>query len=256
VVIASGTEIGAYEIQSPIGAGGMGQVYKARDRKLKRDVAIKVLPEEFSRDPDRVSRFQREAEALAALNHSNIGGIYDVDEVNGIRFLVLELVSGEDLAERLKRGALPVDEALSIAKQMCDALEAAHEKGIAHCDLKPANIKITPDGKVKLLDFGLARLFESDAHHTDPSNSPTMMSRTDGGVILGTASYMSPEQARGQKTGKQSDIWAFGCVLYELLTGRRAFGGETTTDILSDIWNVLGSSVGQLTFSRPRWNQN
>jgi Tol biopolymer transport system component len=213
----------------------MGQVYKARDRKLKREVAIKVLPDEFCRDPDRVYRFQREAEALAALNHSNIAGIYDMQEANGIRFLVLELVDGENLAERLKRGALPVHDALLIAKQICDALEAAHEKGIVHRDLKPANIKITPDGKVKLLDFGLAWLFESEAQDADPSNSPTLMSFTDRGVILGTASYMSPEQARGQKTGKQSDIWAFGCVLYEMLTGQAAFSGETATDILARV---------------------
>jgi serine/threonine-protein kinase len=212
-------------------------------------VAIKVLPEEFSRDPERVFRFQREAEALAALNHSNIAGIYDVQEANSVRFLVLEFVDGENLSDRLRRGPIPVDDALSIAKQICDALEAAHEKGIIHRDLKPANVKITPDGRVKLLDFGLARLFESEAEDRDPSNSPTLMSRPNGGVILGTASYMSPEQARGQKTGKQSDIWAFGCVLYEMLTGRQAFSGDTITDVLSGIikadpdWKALPHTI-------------
>ena len=247
--LASGTELGVYEILSLIGVGGMGEVYKARDRKLKRDVAIKVLPDEFSRDPDRVSRFQREAEALAALNHSNIAAIYDVQQIGGSRFLVLELVDGETLAAKLKREALPVDEALQIARQVCEALEAAHEKGIIHRDLKPANIKVTPDGKVKVLDFGLARLFEAETPDEDLSNSPTLMSRTAGGVILGTVAYMSPEQARGQKAGKQSDIWAFGCVLYEMLTGQQAFRGDTITDILSGIiridpdWKALPAAI-------------
>ena len=240
-----GTQLGSHEITALLGKGGMGEVYRARDLKLKREVAIKVLPDEFSKDRDRVTRFQREAEALAALNHSNIAGIYDVQEANGVRFLVLELVDGDDLAARIRRGPLPLDEALPMAKQICDALESAHERGIVHRDLKPANIKVTREGKVKLLDFGLARLFEGEVNEADPSNSPTVMSRTDRSVILGTASYMSPEQTRGQKAGKQSDIWAFGCVLYEMLTGKRAFAGDTITDILSNVikadpdWSAL-----------------
>jgi serine/threonine protein kinase len=238
VNFSNGTELGGYEIVSSLGAGGMGEVYRARDRKLKRDVAIKVLPYEFAHDPDRVSRFQREAEALAALNHSNIASIYDVQEINSTRFLVLELVDGETLSEKLRRGALSIDESLSIAKQICEALEAAHEKGILHRDLKPANIKVTPEGKVKLLDFGLARLFETEAGDAEISNSPTLVSRTGAGMIIGTASYMSPEQARGQKAGKQADIWSFGCVLYEMLTGRLSFAGETVTDILAGIVKV------------------
>jgi serine/threonine protein kinase len=249
MALTIGTQLGSHEITALLGKGGMGEVYRARDTRLKREVAVKVLPGEFSGNPDRVFRFQREAEALAALNHDNIASIYDVQEANEVRFLVLELVEGETLDERLKRGPLPEEEALSIAKQICDALEAAHEKGIVHRDLKPANIKITPDGKVKLLDFGLALLFESELQSTDPSNSPTVMSRTGGSVILGTASYMSPEQARGQKTGKQSDIWALGCVLYEMLVGARAFQGATVTDILSGViksdpdWSALPKTI-------------
>src|SRR5262249_42505369 len=187
--------------------------------KLKRDVAIKILPEEFSRDRDRVNRFQREAEVLASLNHPNIATIYDLQEVSGSRYLVLELVEGETLADRLKHGALPVEEALNIAKSICEALEAAHEKGIVHRDLKPANVKITPDGKVKVLDFGLAKAMDNAPANAALSNSPTMMTGTLGGVILGTAAYMSPEQARGKPVDRRADIWAFGVVLYELLTG-------------------------------------
>jgi eukaryotic-like serine/threonine-protein kinase len=236
VALSSGTELGSYEILSAIGAGGMGEVYRARDRKLKREVAIKVLPAPFAADPDRVFRFQREAEALAALNHSNIAGIYDLQETAGTRFLVLELVDGENLADRLKRGAIPLDEALSIARQISDGLEAAHEKGIIHRDLKPANITMTANGHVKLLDFGLARLFESEAQNdADSSHSPTLVTRTGAGVILGTAAYMSPEQARGRTTGKQADIWAFGVVLYEMLTGERLFKGEDTSEILAAV---------------------
>jgi serine/threonine protein kinase len=214
----------------------MGEVYRARDTKLKREVAIKILPDEFSRDPDRVSRFQREAEVLASLNHPNIAAIYDLQEANGSRFLVLELVEGETLAERIKRGPIPVDESLNIAKSICEALEAAHEKGIVHRDLKPANVKITPEGKVKVLDFGLAKAFAADAGAVSLSNSPTMsMAATQQGVILGTAAYMSPEQTRGKVVDKRADIWAFGVVLYEMLTGLRMFEGETISDTLAGV---------------------
>src|ERR1700674_2354503 len=231
----------------------MGEVYRARDTKLKREVAIKILPDEFSSDPDRMARFQREAEALAALNHPNIAAmIYDLEEENQTRFLVLELVEGDTLAERLRqRGPLPVDQALKIAGQICDALEAAHDKGIVQRDLKTANIKITPDGKVKLLDFGLARVFGNDAA-TDLSNSPTLLSRSmpgGPGVILGTAAYMSPEQARGEEVDRRGDIWAFGCVLYEMLTGRNPFTGKSVADLLGAIihkdidWTALPAAT-------------
>jgi len=247
--IAIGTKLGAHEITGVLGRGGMGEVYRARDTKLKRDVAIKILPEEFSSDPERIARFHREARAIAALNHANIAAIHELGETRTTKFLVLELIEGDTLAERIQRGPLPVEEALNIARQIGEALEAAHEKGIIHRDLKPANIKITPQGKVKLLDFGLARIFEDESESEDPSNSPTLVSRTGGGVILGTAAYMSPEQARGQKADKQSDVWAFGCVLYEMLTGQQIFRGQTVTDILSGIirsepdWSALPQST-------------
>lgn len=233
--LTTGTQLGSYEVLSLLGKGGMGEVYRARDTKLKREVAIKTLPEEFSRDPERLARFQREAEALAALNHPNIGSIYHLQELDGSRYLVLELVEGDTLADILgKRGALPIDEAIRIAKQICEALEAAHEKGITHRDLKPANIKITPDGKVKLLDFGLARAFEQSSN-VNLSNSPTTVGDSTAGVILGTAAYMSPEQARGELADKRSDIWAFGCVLYEMLSGRPVFAGQTLTEVLGAV---------------------
>ena len=215
----------------------MGEVYRARDTKLKRDVAIKILPDEFSRDPDRVSRFQREAEVLASLNHPNIAAIYSLEEAQGSRFLVLELVEGDTLADRIARGALPVDEALNIAKQICEALEAAHEKGVVHRDLKPANVKITPDGKTKVLDFGLAKVRTAEAA-TDFSNSPTMMSASTPGMIMGTAAYMSPEQAKGKEADQTSDIWSFGCVLYEMLTGRPVFEGETLGEVLGGVFKA------------------
>jgi Tol biopolymer transport system component len=214
----------------------MGEVYRARDTRLKRDVAIKILPAEFSSNPDRLSRFQGEAEVLASLNHPNIAAIYDFEEVNGSRFLVLELVEGETLAERLVRGQLSVKDALGIAKSICEALEAAHEKGVVHRDLKPANVKITPDGKVKVLDFGLAKVYQAESANVDPSNSPTLtMGATSAGVILGTAAYMSPEQACAQKVDKRSDIWSFGVLLWEMLTGKSLFDGPTTSHILADV---------------------
>jgi serine/threonine-protein kinase len=196
MALTIGTHLGTHEIIALLGKGGMGEVYRARDTKLKREVAIKILPQEFSRDPARVNRFQREAEVVASLNHPNIAAIYDVQEANDRRFLVLELVEGETLAERVQRGRIPVEEVLDIAKHICEALEAAHEKGVVHRDLKPANVKITPDGKVKVLDFGLAKAMSDEAHATTLSNSPTLsFADTQAGVILGTAAYMSPEQA-------------------------------------------------------------
>jgi eukaryotic-like serine/threonine-protein kinase len=227
MALSTGTQLGSYEVLAPIGSGGMGEVYQAHDTKLGRDVAIKVLPEAFAHDPERLSRFQREAKMLAALNHPNIAAIYGLEQSNGTSYLVMELVAGETLAERIKReGALPVEEALEICKQIAEALEAAHEKGIIHRDLKPANVKVTPEGKVKVLDFGLAKAFAGDAANDDPSNSPTLsMAATMHGVILGTAAYMSPEQARGKAVDKRTDIWAFGCVLYELLCGHQVFEG-------------------------------
>src|SRR5215469_13568652 len=212
----------------------MGEVYRARDTKLKRDVAIKTLPEEFSHDADRLSRFQREV--LASLNHPNIAAIYDLQEADGARFLVLELVEGETLADRIARGPIPIDEALPIASSICEALEAAHEQGIVHRDLKPANIKITPDGRVKVLDFGLAKAMEQSPA-TTLSNSPTLLSAAAGnaGVILGTAAYMSPEQARGKNVDKRTDIWAFGCVLFEMLAGHRVFDGDDVSETIAAV---------------------
>jgi eukaryotic-like serine/threonine-protein kinase len=234
-VLNSGDKLGSYEITGLLGRGGMGEVYRARDARLKRDVAIKALPKEFSRDPDRVSRFQREAELLAALNHPNIAAIYNLEESSGSQYLVLELVEGETLADRLSRDRLSIAEALHIATKVCEALEAAHEKGVVHRDLKPANIKLTPDGKVKVLDFGLAKLTDVAANDITASNSPTMLSGTLGGVILGTAGYMSPEQAKGKIVDKRADIWAFGCVLYEMLTGKQAFAGDSVAEMLAKI---------------------
>src|ERR1700724_304828 len=198
--LATGTRLGSYEVAAQIGAGGMGEVYQAHDTKLGRDVAIKVLPEAFAHEPERLARFQREAKMLAQLNHTNIATIYGLEHSNDTHYLVMELVPGDTLQQRVKRdGPVPVEEALAIAKQIAEALEAAHEKGIIHRDLKPANVKVTPEGKVKVLDFGLAKAFEGDAANDDPSNSPTLsMAATMHGMILGTAAYMSPEQARGK----------------------------------------------------------
>jgi eukaryotic-like serine/threonine-protein kinase len=252
----AGHRIGPYEIVAAIGAGGMGEVYRATDTNLGRDVAIKVLPEAFAQDPERVARFEREAKTLAALNHPNIAIIHGLEKSQGTYALVMELVDGADLSQRIARGAIPVDEALPIARQIAEALEAAHEQGIVHRDLKPANIKITPDGRVKVLDFGLAKLAErSPVAGTNPSPlslSPTITSpalMTGVGVLLGTAAYMSPEQAKGKPADKRSDIWAFGCVLYEMLTGRLPFDGEDTTEILAAVvktepdWNTLPADI-------------
>jgi serine/threonine-protein kinase len=236
MALTIGTHLGTYEITALLGKGGMGEVYRARDTKLKRDVAVKILPEEFSSDPERVGRFQREAEALALLNHPNIGAIYDIQEANESRFLVLELVEGETLCDRLSRGPIPVEEALKIAQSIAEALEAAHEKGIVHRDLKPANVKMTPDDKVKVLDFGLAKAMESTAASATLSNSPTLsIAATQAGAILGTAAYMSPEQAKGFTADPRSDVFAFGCVLFEMLTGRQLFQGESIHEILGSV---------------------
>src|ERR1700739_1420255 len=235
--VKAGTQLGSYEVVAQIGAGGMGEVYKANDPKLGRDVALKVLPDAFAHDPERLSRFQREAKMLASLNHPNIATIYGLEHSNGTHFLIMELVTGETLADRIKReGPVPLEKALKIAVQIAEALEAAHERNIIHRDLKPANVKVTPEGKVKVLDFGLAKAFAGDPANEDSSNSPTLSAAaTMQGTILGTAAYMSPEQARGKACDKRTDIWAFGCVLYELLTGKQAFHGETTTEILAAV---------------------
>ena len=239
MAIPAGTKLGTYEVTSHIGSGGMGEVYQAHDSKLGRDVAIKVLPEQFARDPERLARFQREAKMLAALNHPNIAAIYGLEESGSTHCLVMELVPGDTLRERVAGGRpVPIEEALTIAKQIAEALEAAHgsEKGIIHRDLKPANVKVTPEGRVKVLDFGLAKAFTNDASSEDIGNSPTLsMAATVQGVIMGTAAYMSPEQAKGKAVDKRTDIFAFGCVLYELLTGKQAFHGEDVGDILAAV---------------------
>jgi len=239
MALTPGSHLGPYEIVAPLGAGGMGEVYRAKDAKLGREVAIKVLPATVGRDAERLTRFRREAQTLASLNHPNIAAIYGLDEAEGVLFLVLELVEGEELAERLTRGAIPLEEALEIAKQIAAGLEEAHEKGIVHRDLKPANVKLTKDGKVKVLDFGLAKAYASDASTDgsfDSGNSPTMThAATMAGMILGTAAYMSPEQARGKPVDKRADIWAFGVVLYEMLTGQKLFDGETVSDTLAAV---------------------
>ena len=241
-----GTTISHYKVIEKIGQGGMGEVYRAEDTNLSRDVAIKVLPEQFTKDPQRLARFEREAKLLASLNHPNIAAIYGFEEADDVRFLAMELVPGETLAERVAKGPVPVEETLEICRQIAEGVEAAHEKGVIHRDLKPANVKVTPEGKVKILDFGLAKAFEDEIPAADISQSPTLTEEmTRAGVILGTAAYMSPEQAKGKPVDKRADIFAFGAVLYELLTGKRAFEGETITETLAKIlegepdWELL-----------------
>ncbi|RPI27958.1 MAG: serine/threonine protein kinase, partial [Acidobacteria bacterium] len=236
-----GQSITHYRVTSKLGQGGMGEVYRATDTRLNRQVALKVLPEVFARDEERMARFEREARVLASLNHPNIASIYGLEESNGTRVLVMELVEGDDLADRIASGPIPQEEALPIALQIAEALENAHEKGIVHRDLKPANVKVTSDGVVKVLDFGLAKALEPAQVSTDPSSgdladSPTLaVAATAPGVILGTAAYMSPEQARGKPVDKRSDIWSFGVLLWEMLTGQSLFNGETATDVLAQV---------------------
>src|SRR5580704_14742030 len=236
MAILPGLRLGPYEILCAIGAGGMGEVYRARDTRLNRDVAIKVLPKVFADDGDRMARFEREARLLAALNHPHIAAIYGLEESSGTRALVMELVDGPTLAERITAGPIPLDEALPIAKQIAEALEYAHDHGVIHRDLKPANIKVKPDGTVKVLDFGLAKALQDEPTAADPSNSPTLsMAATMSGTILGTAAYMSPEQAKGKAVDRRADIWAFGVVLYEMLTGKQLYTGETAAETLASV---------------------
>ena len=239
MALIPGTRLGPYEITAQIGVGGMGEVYRATDTRLKRQVAIKILPSSLAADPDRLARFQREAEVLASLTHPNIAAIYGLEDADGVTALVMELVEGDDLSQRIARGAVPLDEALAIGKQIAEALEAAHEQGIIHRDLKPANVKVRPDGTVKVLDFGLAKALEpTSARGIDATASPTITSpamMTGVGVLLGTAAYMSPEQARGRPVDRRADIWAFGCVLYEMVAGVRPFAGEDTTETIAAI---------------------
>ncbi|HEY1252220.1 MAG TPA: serine/threonine-protein kinase, partial [Thermoanaerobaculia bacterium] len=247
--LPSGTRLGSYEIVDLLGSGGMGDVYRARDLKLGREAAIKVLPEEFARDSSRVARFEREARMLAAVNHAHIAAIYGAEEDGATRYIVMELVEGETLAERLNDGRLPAPDALRIALQVAEALEVAHAKGVIHRDLKPANIKITPENRVKVLDFGLAKAMELP-YSGDTSRTPTLvMGDSRPGDIVGTPEFMSPEQARGKETDKRTDIWAFGCLLYEMLSGKRAFTGETVPDAMAAIlhhdpdWSALPARV-------------
>ncbi len=237
MTLSAGMRFGPFEIVAPLGAGGMGEVYRARDTKLNRDVALKILPEDFAADADRLARFKREAQLLASVNHLNIATIYGVEDDGGTQALVLELVDGPTLADRIAQGPMSIAEITPIARQIADALEAAHEHGIVHRDLKPSNIKVRPDGTVKVLDFGLAKALAPDGKPTDASRSPTITSPavTGQGIVLGTAAYMSPEQARGHPADTRSDIWAFGCVLFEMLTGRRAFDGDTVSDAMAAV---------------------
>jgi eukaryotic-like serine/threonine-protein kinase len=252
LTLTAGTRLGVYEITAPIGEGGMGQVYRATDTALGRQVAIKILPDAFAADPERFARFEREAKTLASLNHPHVAAIYAVEKSRGIHALVMELVEGEDLAQRMLRGAIPIDEALPIAKQIAEALEAAHEQGIIHRDLKPANIKVRGDGTVKVLDFGLAKALDPTSRSSPGlSMSPTLITpaMTQAGMILGTAAYMSPEQARGRTVDRRADVWAFGAVLFEMLSGRQAFSGETVSETLAEVmkseppWQALPADV-------------
>jgi len=251
MVLTAGSRLGVYDILSPLGVGGMGEVYRAKDTKLGRDVALKVLPDSLAHDPERLARFEREAHLLAALNHPNIAHVYGIEDTTGVRALVMELVEGATLADRISQGPIPLDEALPIAKQIAEALEAAHEQGIIHRDLKPANIKVRADGTVKVLDFGLAKAFDPSASTgAGATMSPTLsLHATQAGIILGTAAYMAPEQARGKTVDRRADIWAFGCVLFEMLTGRRAFDGDDISTTLASVlktepdWQLLPRST-------------
>ena len=250
--LTPGTTLGPDTVIAKIGEGGMGEVYRARDTKLDRDVALKVLPEAFTSDPDRLARFEREAKVLASLNHPNIGSIYGLEEAEDVRALVLELIEGPTLADRIAQGPIPVDEAIPIAKQIAEALEAAHEQGVIHRDLKPANVKVKDDGTVKVLDFGLAKAFQPDAKDPNMSLSPTISltaAATQMGMVIGTAAYMAPEQAKGKVVDKRADVWALGAVLYEMLTGRKPFAGDDVSTTLARVierepdWDALPSSL-------------
>ena len=249
MTLATGTRLGPYEIRGSLGAGGMGEVYRAADTKLKREVAIKVLPEAFARDGERMKRFERESEILASLNHPYIAAIYGVEETNGTRALVLELVEGPTLAERMASARIPMEEALRIALQIAQGVEAAHERAVVHRDLKPANVKLTRDGDVKILDFGLAKALDVETLPLEESLSPTLTRATQVGVLLGTAAYMSPEQAQGKPADRRADVWSFGVVLYEMLTGERAFAGEGVSQTLAHVltkepdWGALPAAL-------------
>ena len=255
MTIGPGSRIGLYEVTALLGEGGMGRVWRARHTLLKRDDALKVLKDAFSADPERLARFQREAQLLASLNHPNVAHLYGLEDVDGSKILVMELVEGPTLADRIAHGAVPIDEALPIARQIAEALEAAHEQGIVHRDLKPANIKVRPDGVVKVLDFGLAKLVEAKGGQGQAvaalSGSPTVTAPvvTQAGVILGTAAYMAPEQIRGAAVDRRVDIWAFGAACYEMLSGRRAFKGDNVPDTLAAVlghevdWSALPAST-------------
>ena len=251
MTFTEGTRLGSYEILGSLGSGGMGEVYRARDTRLKRDVAIKVLPEALSHDAERLARFQREAEVLAALNHPHIAAIYDLADVENSRVLIMEFVEGESLADRIARGPIPLKESLEIAKAVAEALEAAHEKGIIHRDLKPANIQLTHDGNVKVLDFGLAKVGDAQGNPVNFATAATVMTTALPGVIVGTAAYMPPEQAKGREADRTTDVWAFGCVLYEMLTGRAVFEGKTIGEVLAEVfktdpeWNRLPADTPQ-----------
>ncbi len=244
MTLAVGTRLGAYEITAMLGEGGMGEVYRASDTRLEREVAIKVLPAAFTADPDRLARFEREAKLLAQLHHPNIASIFGLEESGGVRALVMELVEGPTLAERLELGALPLDESLSVARQIAEALEEAHEKGIVHRDLKPQNVKLPREGKVKVLDFGLAKALDAPGSAADLARSPTLMNsptltgahgRTQLGMVLGTAAYMAPEQAAGKPTDRRADVWSFGVLLHEMLTGKRLFAGDSVAETLAGV---------------------
>ena len=243
MALEADSRLGVFEVTGRLGEGGMGVVYRATDTTLDRDVALKVLPDAFAEDEERLARFEREAKVLASLNHPNIAQIHGLEQSGDVRALVLELVEGPTLQDRIAQGPIPLDEALPIARQIAEALEAAHEQGIIHRDLKPANVKVKADGTVKVLDFGLAKALQPELSDLDAANSPTMTmtaAATKMGVIMGTAAYMSPEQARGKTVDKRADIWAFGVVLFEMLTGRQAFGG---TDISETLASVLKTDL-------------
>jgi serine/threonine-protein kinase len=256
MAIQPGQKLSHYELAKQIGEGGMGVVWRGRDTKLDRDVAIKTLPDDFARDPDRLARFEREAKLLASLNHTNIATIHGLEHDSGLHFLAMELVEGEDLATRIGSGATPVEEALPLALQIASALEAAHERGVIHRDLKPPNIKVTPEGKIKVLDFGLAKAFGPDTSDpmTSPTMSPTVTSAgsTAIGVILGTAAYMSPEQAKGKPVDRRADIWSFGVVLLEMLTGRLLFRGESVAETIAAVLRAEPDLSGLPANTPPR----